>query len=42
MMQPKKKRTDLVPPECVIKHFKEGHKKQLANMLVDCNFDKVS
>ena len=42
MMQPKKKRTDLVPPAYVAYHFKEGHKKQLAQMLVDCNFDKVS
>ncbi|CAE7229812.1 unnamed protein product [Symbiodinium sp. CCMP2592] len=40
-MRPKTKRTDLVPPAYVQQHFKEGHKKQLAQMLVDCNFDKA-
>lgn len=41
MMKPKVKRTDLVPPKYVRDHFESGHKKQLAQMLVDCNFDKV-
>ena len=42
MMQPKKKRKDLEPPEHVKKLFAEGQKKLLAELLRDVNFDKAT
>ena len=42
MMQPKKKRKDLEPPEHVKKLYGEGQKKLLAELLRDVNFDKAT
>ena len=40
MMAPKTKRKDLEPPEAVRKHWEEGNKKEMAELLRDLNFDR--
>ena len=41
-VQPKSKRKDCEAPQFVRDHWAAGNKQQMATLLKECNFDKVS